>query len=103
MEEIESFRDASKQGWLDGARGWGLHIIEGRPQYLGVDELGESELFMARFRDGDGNNKWHGYPLDHVRRPEDCPPDWLRKVWIKMQLLTKPKLARICKRKPCPL
>jgi hypothetical protein len=101
--ELASFCHCVSNGWIEGEKGWGFHLVNGRPQYLGVDEVGTMQVFIARFEDGNANWKWHGYPLDHVRRPEDCPPDWLRRVWIRMQLLTKPKLARICKRKPCTL
>ena len=65
-EEVESFKCSYSQRWVLGTRAWGLHLVDGQPAYLGTAIDRSRHLFVARFEDGNGNQRWqHGYPADH--------------------------------------
>jgi hypothetical protein len=57
---------------------WGLHFNEQRQVvYLGESKDEGSEkynLFIAKFVDGNRNNKWHGYPANYIQNNQDIPP-----------------------------
>lgn len=103
--EIDSFCLACQSGWLVNTQGWGLHVAGAGsgPDYLGLNDAGNMQLFVARFVDGNSNGQWHGYPMDHIRRPQDRPPDTVKDSWIAGGYLPAAKVRKIAKGQPCAL
>lgn len=101
--ETQVFLRASQANWLNGTKGWGLNLVNGSPDYLGVDETGTVQLFIARFEDSNATDKWHGYPMDHVRRSQDRPPGQVKQAWIDAGLLTPAKVRKVARGQPCTL
>lgn len=80
---------------------WGLHLAGTAPGVLGrtkAEHPPVRDAFYARFIDSNENNKWHGYPADHVLNEQDIPPnevldDWaayLRPALIRKILKSQP-------------
>jgi hypothetical protein len=102
-EEVESFRLSYSQGWVVGTRAWGLHLINDRPAYLGIAIDRSRQLFVARFEDGSGNLRWHGYPADHQKKVNDRLPEKLKELWIRNNVLPAPKVRKLVTGAPCSL
>lgn len=84
-----------------GKHRWALHITGAKPLVLGRTKAEHPPIrdsFYARFIDSNENNKWHGYPADHVLNEQDIPPnevldDWapyLRPALIRKILKSQP-------------
>lgn len=102
-DEVQSFRYAHAQAWILNSRGWGLHIQNGAPDYLGVGVDRNRRLFVARFEDGNANQKWHGYPADHQSKVNDRLPEELKQLWLENSVLTPAKVRKLAKGEPCSL
>ncbi len=79
--EEEVFRLGYAQGWV-AKDGWGLHLVSGNPDYLGLAADRERQLFFAKFVRGYNGVPWHGYPADYLRTNADTPPRPVMKDWI---------------------
>jgi len=102
-EEITSFLDGYRKAWVHDNRAWGLHYANGSPDYLGQAIDGGRLLFVARFEDGNGNQRWHGYPADHQKKVGDRLPEELKQHWIRTNVLTPAKVRKLVKGEPCSL
>lgn len=85
--------------------GWGLHLVNGLPEYLGVGANHGSQVFVAKFKchDGVAPRQWHGYPADHAARDQDIPPSKVLLAWRNAGFLTKAKASKILLGKRCSL
>lgn len=86
---------------------WGLHIVAGRLAYLGESASDSSEpfraLFIAKFVDSNENDRWHGYPADHVSNTQDIPTsDWLM-YWFEAGYISQSQLRKISRGQKCKL
>ncbi len=102
-EEVNCFRKCYDEEWIVDQKGWGLHIVDHRVLYLGVDQPHENKVFLAKFIDGNKNQKWHGYPVDHQRSSADIPDTNILNKWLETSVLTPPKIRKILKGQPCNL
>jgi hypothetical protein len=102
-EEIQSFTRALAQAWILGSRGWGLHLANGVPDYLGVAADRDRRLFVARFEDGNENQKWHGYPADHQNKVNDRLPEEIKQFWLQNNVLAPAKVRKLVKGERCSL
>jgi len=102
-EEIKSFELSYSQRWIVGTQAWGLHLMNGHPTYLGMAIDRSRLLFVARFEDGNGNQRWHGYPADHQTKVNDRLPEELKELWIKNNILAVAKVRKLSKGVPCNL
>lgn len=93
-EELLCFKQSIKQSWKKDKFAWGLHIINGIVEQLGVNKFKDSTK-CAKFVDPGQNDKWHGYPADFIRNSHDRPPQVVLKVWYDQNLITKPQMVRI--------
>jgi hypothetical protein len=93
-EELLCFVQSIKQSWKNGKFAWGLHIINGIIEQLGVNKFREPAK-CAKFVDPGQNDKWHGYPADFIRNSHDRPTPVVLKVWNDQNLITKPQMVRI--------
>ncbi len=85
---------------------WGLHFESDKVAYLGVSKsLGGTarKLFMAKFIDGNGNSKWHGYPADYVLNQQDIPPDEVLNLWFQAKYLRLAAIRKLSKGQKCKL
>ena len=66
-EEEACFASAHANGWVhtSSEEGWGLHVVDKRPQYVGVVEDLERKSFYARFVNAH-KAPWHGYGLPRL-------------------------------------
>lgn len=102
-DEIASFKDGYGRAWTHDGRAWGLHYVKGSPEYLGLAIDRRRHLFIARFEDGNRNERWHGYPADHQQKVNDRLPEKLKELWIKTNVLTPAKVRKLAKGEPCSL
>jgi hypothetical protein len=102
-EEVQSFTHSHTQAWFIGSRGWGLHIANGVPEYLGVAVDRSRRLFVARFVDGNADQKWHGYPADHQNKANDRLPEELKRLWLQDNVLAPAKVRKLAKGERCNL
>ena len=102
-DEYNSFVNAYENDWIIDNRGWGLHPPSALPDYLGtsVDKL--RRLFVACYVDGNSNDKWHGYPADHVNNNSDRLPESIKKMWLRDRVLSPAKIHKLAVGKPCSL
>jgi hypothetical protein len=103
QEEIDCFKVAASNKWLEVTEGWGIKInTEGKLDQIGVSERDEA-LKIAKFVDSNSDRKWHGYPADYCRRKQDKPPERILRDWHTRSLITKAKMSKITQRKLCSL
>lgn len=102
-DEIEVFTSARTSKWVRSREGWGLHISDGKVEYLGMDQAHTEQVFLAKFRADSKPYEWHGYPGDHVRNEQDIPDSEILMSWKDAGLLPRTKIAKIAKGKRCVL
>jgi len=101
--EICCFRLSHRSNWLMGQAGWGLHLVNGRADYLGTNAKRTRKLFVARFEDRNGRQRWHGYPADPVERSRDMVPEAIANNWMIQALLRPAVISKLLRNKPCNL
>lgn len=89
--------------WYEGNCGWSLNLNNGIINYLGVSFIRQRRLFLAKFVDGNNNQRWHGYPADHISNEQDIPPGAILLVWKNAGYLSLPKVRKIIRGQPCNL
>jgi hypothetical protein len=104
--EQECFEKAMNAKWdLPEHNCWGLHLENEKAVYLGKTASSDPDsrqLFIAKFVDGDKNNKWHGYPADPCdQKQQDIPPDIIRRDWLDKQYFRATVIAKISRGKKC--
>lgn len=103
-EEITVFDSASTQGWLINGNGWGLYITQGGPEYLGKAQDHVRDVFISRYREDSLLGRWHGYPADYVKNPEQDTPDVaVLDSWLTQKFLPKAKIRKIAGGELCSL
>lgn len=103
VQELDAFRYAEANKWLDGAKGWGLHLVNGAAQYLGISVSRVTQLFVAEFVAGNAPVLWHGYPANHQAHAQDIPHAQVLKDWMKLNLVAAPKIRKLMRGQPCSL
>ena len=101
-EEVDSFKHTWNEGWIVGQYGWGLHLINGEVNYLGVAQDHRTRLFIAKFVNDTNHGQWHGYPADH-QSITDRPDDQIIAMWLANNTLPAAKLRKVQKGEPCNL
>jgi hypothetical protein len=102
-EEVASFVLTTQRTWFVEDRGWGLHVVNGKAQNLGVARDRTQQLFVARFEGELPKQYWHGYPADHVRRTDDIPTEGIARDWINREFVPAPKIRKLLKGQRCNL
>jgi hypothetical protein len=99
-EEAErlSFGTALRSGWVGENEGWGLHIENDVPTYLGVDRF-DVHSFVAKYIDSSGSTIWHGFP----KAPADVPGPGVLKDWLQEGTLRKKTVKLLSQGRPCSL
>lgn len=100
--EEASFNRSWAEGWLLDECGWGLHIVNGGPDWLGTAQDHESRVFIAKFV-GQLDSDWHGYPADHVRNPQDIPHENVLGSWLDDELMSAAKVRKVMRGQRCSL
>jgi hypothetical protein len=101
--EIRCFRLSHQSRWLVDRAGWGLHLVDGCAEYLGVDAQRTRKLFVARFEDGSGNQRWHGYPANPTEKSRDMVPERITDDWMTQGLLRPAVIRKLLRNQPCDL
>ena len=101
--EIATFTNAKLSCWLINDSGWGVFPVSGTPTYLGVSKDQTTQLIIAKFVFNESNNNWHGYPANHIENVQDIPDEIVLKQWIEKSILSRAKISKIGKGKPCKL
>jgi len=102
-EELSCFDNCQLKGWYEGPKGWGLHVVEEMPDWLGVAANATSQLFIAKFVADEQCMQWHGYPADYRRNHHDIPIDKVLRLWLVQSVLPRAKVRKIAKGQPCNL
>lgn len=102
-EERRIFSRAYSQNWCDGVTGWGVRVIGDVIGALGMGVDRARDLFIAKFVDGNANQRWHGYPADHVANQHDVPDERVLRRWHEIGYLNLAKARKIVKRQPCDI
>ena len=99
-EEEASFNHSYYQNWATNAVYWGLHLVNLKPENLGISPC-NNLLFIAKFVSDQGN--WHGYPVATWLSPFDKPDEQTLTVWQNLGLISAPKKSKIHRGKRCSL
>ncbi|HET9283924.1 MAG TPA: hypothetical protein VFR24_18400 [Candidatus Angelobacter sp.] len=94
-QEVSSFNYSNNEGWIRETTGWGLHLVNGSPDYLGVARDHKTQVFVAKFVDANKSRTWHGYPTDFL----DRPPEHILRGWkplLRTRILKKLSLGQPC-------
>jgi hypothetical protein len=102
QEELMAFQLSHARRWLNAGVGWGLHLVDGQPAYLGVLRDTQSRAFLAKFVGSETQPVWHGYPADHCRT-HDQPAVAVLDDWLRSRLLKRQIIRKISKGQPCKL
>jgi hypothetical protein len=102
LAEVGAFEVARGRNWLTLGTGWGLHVRDGRAEYLGIAADQATLLFLAKYVDTGRTNQWHGYPV-----PNDAggnkPPDQIIGDWMSMELIRPACARKLAQGRPCNL
>jgi hypothetical protein len=79
---------------------WGLHVVDGRVEFLGVGQDHATPVFLAKFVRDDPAQPWHGYPV-HQKRVPDRPRREVLNVWLQQGTLRKAAIRKIMQGHPC--
>lgn len=101
-DEVDCFHKTWSSQWIDNDSGWGLHLVNNAPRYLGTARVSMTLLFVAKFVRDPVHAQWHGYPADHTDS-FDRPVDRILNVWLAAQFLPPAKIRKIQKGQPCSL
>jgi hypothetical protein len=101
--ELASFHLSVRSGWIQEESGWGLHMPNGAPEWLGLAQDHITLVFIAKFVSSNAPRLWHGYPADHRRSSRDIPPVQVLREWLTQRLLTPAKIRKVTKGQPCSL
>ena len=106
IEERECFQLGIEKSWNTSQYvSWGIHIKAGKAAYLGCTASKKGDIresFIAKFRDDEGSNCWHGYPAD-PREDQDIPPGKILKDWVEKKYLRLAIIRKITKKQKCKL
>ena len=97
-DEQRSFDRCVEEGWYRQNTGWGLHLHDGKPDWLGVTRDHRTPSFIAKFVGADGT--WHGYPAD-VTHSKDVPSEVVIGAWLDQNLLSRAKGRKVIRGQPC--
>lgn len=89
--------------WKLDQRAWGLHLVDGTPNYLGhtaFDRDPRADLCIAFFQLADTS---HGYPSDPKRSIREVPPDAVRSDWLTKGYLRPAVIRKIGRGLTCKL
>jgi hypothetical protein len=110
--EVTTFVAAAIEGWqlehqandaITHRRGWGLHLLGGRPAPLGTARSTRADSFVAKFVDGNATQRWHGYPADHEATTADIPDAQVLERWVAAGLINHAKRRKMMRQHPCRL
>lgn len=101
-DELACFRKAYENECCVGHVGWGLHMVSGVAETLGVS-IHKEELKIAKFVDSNKNSLWHGYPADYRRKRQDVPSDSVLQKWIQLNLIDRRQAVKLKGGRPCGL
>jgi hypothetical protein len=107
-DEIGCFNHAKHQNWLTANKGWGLHIVNSAPNWLGVAQDQTTQLFVAKFVGNPSNSaasgtEWHGYPANYRVNNQDIPDEDILQKWLNTNILPAAKIRKLAKGQPCNL
>ncbi len=102
-EEMSCFSDSYLTIWRTHGAGWGLHVINLTPNFLGISKDQLRNLFIAKFVCKAGQQEWHGYPADHQIHTQDRPTTEILNSWLNSNILPAAKIRKISKGQPCSL
>jgi hypothetical protein len=103
QEEIGCFRLTYDNQWIIDQKGWGLHLVDGSPQYLGVARDHATEVFVAKFVSNTAGEEWHGYPADHTSNSADRPHESVAWKWQENGFIRPAKVRKLLRGQPCLL
>ena len=98
-EERNCFKLMLDLSWYANQIGWGLHLVSGHVEYLGLSRYRRRPLFIAKFVDGTGEDVWHGYPADHIWN--DIPSHIVLRNWREKGLISAAKVRKILRGQIC--
>lgn len=109
IEERDCFEFAAQMYFIDGFSSnyccWGLYILNKSPERLGKSAANKPQpfrdLFIAKFVDGDKNNKWHGYPADLVNYTQDIPLENILNYWMEANFFSAAKIRKMSRAQKC--
>lgn len=101
-EEHTAYNLSSQSSWIANGACYGLHLINNRPQKLGVPPnhvIGD--LYICKFVED--QSIWHGYPIAHWIHPWDKPSQQVLLNWMNAGYINRAKLSKIHRGKKCDL
>jgi len=101
-EEQASFENARGCGWLETDAGWGLHLVNGNAEVLGVAQDHATSVFLAKYVGSEGG-PWHGYPADYRNNVQDIPTPNVLGAWCSKGHFSPAKIRKISRGQPCNL
>jgi hypothetical protein len=101
-EEVQCFIYTHRHNWIAEGNGWGLHLVDGKPEFLGEVSSGKQSK-IAKFVVNQAMGLWHGYPSDYQRNKKDRPPISILEVWRDLDLIKKADISKVRGGKSCRL
>jgi hypothetical protein len=102
LEEKGAYSLSSQAGWITNSSYYGLHLIDNRPQKLGISPTPSTDdLYMCKFVEN--QSIWHGYPVAHWASPWDKPSPQVLNDWMNLGYINKAKLSKIHRGRKCAL
>lgn len=101
--EMACFNLTVQNNWRDHQEGWGLHLVDAAPEYLGILIDRTMKSFFAKFVGTSAPLIWHGYPADHQNKSNDIPYPRILKSWHEKEYISAATMRKIQKGQPCDL
>ncbi len=102
-EELRVFTDAHAKGWMDNFVGWGLYLIQNKPDWLGLAADLTTRLFVAKFVSSKQPIQWHGYPSNNRNGAREIPSERVLESWLHAGYLRPAKIRKLERGQPCSL
>lgn len=100
--EINLFEQAIRLGNEKNYTAWNLFKCNNAISVIGISQDGQ-ELKLAKFVDGNKNDRWHGYPANYLRNNQDIPPSNVLDLWVNNKFITPATMAKIRRGQRCNL
>jgi hypothetical protein len=101
-EEVELFIFSKSANWTEDNVCYGLKLNGTAILVIGRTPDNHN-LKIAKFVDGNRNNKWHGYPADPKNKSQDIPCTEILTSWRNLNYIGKSDVRKLKQQIPCDL
>ena len=101
-EEVNLFIFSKTSNWVEDNICYGLKL-NGKTILVVGKTPNSQDLKIAKFVDGNRNNRWHGYPADPKNKKQDIPCMEILTIWRNLNYIGKSDVRKLKQQISCSL